>query len=194
MPRILSGPNAVSWDQWAGKLTPLWGVRRASCYGLWSSITRWRRWERLLFLSASFQCFGIISNILCLAGFALVRGRHLPAGQPAGGPMSVPGWSRSSPAGAGAISGHSATAHPRRPQHYLLPVRGDTHRSAHGQDSYVLNLHMQFYETDTESKLFFLIPAVFVFYKGADRASFPEAKLSSGDVWEETYQSKETGS
>lgn len=33
-----------------------------------------------------------------------------------------------------------------------------------------------------------------MFYKGPDRASFPEAKLSSGDVREETYQSKETGS
>lgn len=54
MPRILSGPNAVSWDRCVRKSTPLWGLRRASCYGQWSSITRWRRWERVLSLSAPF--------------------------------------------------------------------------------------------------------------------------------------------
>lgn len=149
MPRILSGPNAVSWDRCVRKSTPLWGLRRASCCGQWSSITRWRRWERVLSLSLHHSAptifLGIISNILHLAGFALVRGRHFPAGQPASGPMSVSRWSWSSPARAGAISGHSAAAHPCRPQHYLLPVWGDTHRSAHGQedaDSSVINRHM----------------------------------------------------
>lgn len=159
MPRILSGQNAVSWDRCVRKSTPLWGVRRASCYGLWSSITRWRRWERVpsLCIILHLQFFGIISNILPLSGFALVRGRHFFACQPASGPMSVSGWSWSSSARAGAISGHSAAAQPCRTQHYLLPVWGDTHCSAHGQedvDSSAINLHMHLYKIDIEYKLF----------------------------------------
>lgn len=138
MPRILSGPNAVSWERWVRRSAPLWGVRRASCFGLWSSIMHWRRLERLTppictIFKVGQKVFGFISNILYLAGFALVRGRNFPAGQPASGPLSVSGWSWSSPARTREISRHSTTAHAWGPQHFLLPVWGHAHCSAPGK-------------------------------------------------------------